>query len=207
MIEKEDNQGLDELFRSTFDALPDTPSSNGWDLPSNKVWEHVHQQIQPKAGWSAMQVISTLAVLIVVGAAIYFGARQNEGSKPATPETTPQIEVAQQPVEAQVQEQDRQPSSEDLVETTNQETNTVRNSTQANSTSSNQLVAIPTIDEPVQEEKVKRPQEPPMALPLPGSKQDDADAHNTQERLIKEIWSKPVEPLPTILEIRNAQKD
>ena len=67
MTEPQDFESLDELFRKTFDGLPENASPSGWDRHSDRVWQHVQTSIQPpRSGWStkAITLVSALAVTI-----------------------------------------------------------------------------------------------------------------------------------------------
>jgi hypothetical protein len=73
MTDSKDYRSIDELFKRTFDELPDAPSAGGWDVPSGKVWEHVQDRIQtPQSGWSAktLALVSAFAVVLMIG--LYF---------------------------------------------------------------------------------------------------------------------------------------
>lgn len=70
MAEHKEFESLDELFRKTFQDLPDTPSTSGWDTPSERVWQHVQKQIKPpRSGWSTQTValLAAFAVTLVLG--------------------------------------------------------------------------------------------------------------------------------------------
>jgi hypothetical protein len=47
MTEQQANHPIDDLFRQTFENLPDTPAASGWDKPSEQVWQHIQSNIQP----------------------------------------------------------------------------------------------------------------------------------------------------------------
>ncbi|HRI60382.1 MAG TPA: hypothetical protein PK228_11680 [Saprospiraceae bacterium] len=88
MTEQKEFESLDELFRKTFDNLPETPAPSGWDTPSEKVWQHVQKQIKPpKSGWSTqtLTLIAAFAVTITVG--LYF--LLNRPAQPETPAAVP----------------------------------------------------------------------------------------------------------------------
>ena len=90
---KQEYQSLDELFRKTFDNLPESPAPSGWDAPSERVWSHVQTNIQaPKTGWTlqAIGLVSAFAVTLAVGLYLYT-ARQAE-VQPLPPVAAP-VEV------------------------------------------------------------------------------------------------------------------
>jgi hypothetical protein len=83
-------QSLDELFRKTFDKLPDSPAPSGWDAPSERVWRHVERNIQPpKSGWTlqAIGLVSAFAVTLAVGLYLYMArpAAQQDAIPTALP--------------------------------------------------------------------------------------------------------------------------
>lgn len=88
MTDSKDYRSIDELFKRTFDELPDAPSAGGWDVPSGKVWEHVQDRIQtPHSGWSAqtLALVSAFAVVLMIG--LYFfvaSGSDNQENKAAT---------------------------------------------------------------------------------------------------------------------------
>jgi hypothetical protein len=85
-------QSIDELFRRTFDGLPETPAPNGWDQPSNQVWEQVKTRIKPpRSGWSTQTIVlvSAFAVILALGLFLLFRkpvAQPVATLKPAAPE-------------------------------------------------------------------------------------------------------------------------
>lgn len=94
---KQEYQSLDELFRKTFDNLPDAPAPSGWDTPSERVWHHVERNIQPpKSGWTlkAIGLVSAFAVTLAVGLYLYMArpAAQQDAAQPA-PTAAPAAET------------------------------------------------------------------------------------------------------------------
>jgi len=86
MTDPKEFETLDQLFRKTFDELPDTPAASGWDTPSGRVWQHVQSQIKPpRSGWSAQAItlLAAFAVTLAVGIYLYLG-RTNKTTTPAT---------------------------------------------------------------------------------------------------------------------------
>lgn len=97
MTEQKEFESLDELFRKTFDNLPDTPAASGWDTPSEKVWNHVHNHIAaPKTGWSAQSVtlVAAFAVTLAVGLYLLFNRPDQPESPARTPVATEMPETA-----------------------------------------------------------------------------------------------------------------
>jgi len=88
MADIKEFESLDELFRKTFDNLPETPAQSGWDAPSERVWQHVQSQIKPpRSGWSAQTIslIAAFAVTLVVGLYLFL----NQPEKPEIPAAIP----------------------------------------------------------------------------------------------------------------------
>ena len=87
MTGNEEFEPLDELFRKTFQDLPDKPSASGWDTPSPRVWQRVQTEIKPPAstGWATQTwvIIAIMAVVLSVG--LYFGY----GRKIPAPQSAP----------------------------------------------------------------------------------------------------------------------
>ena len=99
MTEQKEFESLDELFRKTFDNLPETPAKSGWDTPSERVWQHVQEQIKPpQSGWSpqTLTLIAAFVVTLTVGLYLFL----NRPTQPETPAAVPPpvvAEMAEQP--------------------------------------------------------------------------------------------------------------
>lgn len=107
MTEQKEFESLDDLFRKTFDNLPETPAKSGWDTPSEQVWQHVQKQIKPpQSGWSTqtLMLIAAFAVTLAVG--LYFLL-----NRPVAPETPTAV-----PPPAVTAESPEQPASNDARE-------------------------------------------------------------------------------------------
>ncbi len=207
MTEQQDFQSLDELFRNTFNNLPETPAPNGWDMPSEQVWTQVQQAIPVKkpGGWS------TLNTLIVAGAITVAAGLWYVLSRPPAPEIQPAVVPA---MEAPVQSSPEVPAPV-------QKSATPGVSTPATTAKSRHIlpkiktgtnpkvqpaVTVPTPETgrvPFNNDQIRRPD--PVntrseATPLPGTK-PAKEARNNSELL----WQTPIAPLPTVIE-RNAAK-
>jgi cytoskeletal protein RodZ len=106
MTEQQQPNPVDELFRKTYESLPDSPSASGWDKPSDRVWQHVQTNMpQAKQGWSIQSIalLTTMAVLVVAGLYWFMSdAVQPQNVQPASteqPVVTPATQE-NQPVEA-----------------------------------------------------------------------------------------------------------
>jgi len=100
---QQEYQSLDELFRKTFDNLPDAPAPSGWDTPSERVWNHVERNIQPpKSGWTlqAIGLVLAFAVTLAVGLYLYMARpavqEQQDAAQPA-PTAAPAAETPTNP--------------------------------------------------------------------------------------------------------------
>lgn len=88
MADNKEFESIDKLFRQTFESLPETPASNGWDMPSDRVWSQVQMNLQPektswytgKTGW----LVAASAVVIALG--LYFSFARYTANPPALPQ-------------------------------------------------------------------------------------------------------------------------
>jgi len=95
MTEQQAQSPIDDLFRKTFENLPDSPAESGWDTPSDRVWQQVQANIaQPRKGFS-VQSIFLLAGLALTLIAVSFWLFSRQTSSPATP---PSVAPVEQPV-------------------------------------------------------------------------------------------------------------
>lgn len=88
MRDQQQMDAIDEIFRQTFGNLPPTPSADGWDTPSEKVWNQVHAAVQHRdSHWSrTRQWVALAALAVAVTAGIYFSVSSNNTTSQA-PET------------------------------------------------------------------------------------------------------------------------
>lgn len=98
MTEQQAKNPLDELFRKTFEGLPDSPAASGWDTPSDRVWQQVQSNIQsPQKGWGIQTLLlfAAIAATVAVGLFWMFG---KTAEKPApAPAVTPMEQPAMTP--------------------------------------------------------------------------------------------------------------
>jgi len=193
MTEQKEFESLDELFKKSFDNLPATPASSGWDSPSEKVWQHVQKQIKPpQSGWSTqtLTLIAAFAVTVTVGLYLLL-------NRPETPET-PAVQPPVATVEAL--EKPAQPVQEELA--------------------SHQTNATETLVSPVKTVKKKTVEAPKTGMEkrteTKAAKQVAADSSLEQRPTVQkrkapnstlklkaelakraeEAWKKPLTPLP-----------
>lgn len=105
MANNKNLESIDEIFRKTFSELPETPAANGWDAPSDHVWQQVQTGIQTRHNtWSnTAKIMGLMSISVVVAAGIYFLTLSDpsETSTPVaaaplatTPVTTPAPKAA-----------------------------------------------------------------------------------------------------------------
>lgn len=97
MTDPKDFESLDDLFRKTFEKLPETPDKSGWDTPSERVWQHVQSQIKPpRSGWSAQTItlLAAFAVTLTVGLYLLLATPEKQESPASeTPEVAGTTEM------------------------------------------------------------------------------------------------------------------
>lgn len=97
MTDPKDFESLDDLFRKTFEKLPETPSKSGWDVPSERVWQHVQSQIKPpRSGWSAQTItlLAAFAVTLTIGLYLLLATPEKQESPASeTPEVAGTTEM------------------------------------------------------------------------------------------------------------------
>lgn len=87
MAKQEEFNSLDELFRKTFDDLPESPSTADWDQPGDRVWQHVQARIKPgRQGWTNNQILLAAAAAVAIALALYFAFAR---PKPAPADPAP----------------------------------------------------------------------------------------------------------------------
>jgi hypothetical protein len=200
MEDPQEYKSLDQLFRKTFEELPETPATSGWDVPSPRVWEQVQANITtPKGGWTtqSLLLLSGLAVVLLLG--LYWAlsrpdlpesvkteqpaARVESGPAVALPAASPEKETVVNPVAVTSTKQQPSFTPAGYPETKLQPED------------------IQPI-EPVSEDD-HNIRKPAGSAPLPGS----AQAPNTTIRRQMEAWraapwAQPLEPLPSILKLQ-----
>ncbi len=186
MTEPQDFNSLDELFRKTFDNLPETPAPSGWDRPSERVWQHVQATVKPpNSGWSAkaISLVSALAVTVAIGLYLFV-------IRPETPaETTAPAEQAVMTAPVVVT------PAETVAAIPAPEQTFVQKQTTAPAIQPKQKLVLSVPDTRETEPAVS--QRPTGSIPLPGSK--SAPPNNTVEKL-ELLWKTPLETLPVLPE-------
>lgn len=213
MAEPQEFNSLDELFRKTFEDLPDTPAASGWDTPSPRVWDQVQVHLKPpRSGWSAQTIllVSGLAITLMLG--LYWAL-----SAPATPQTNsaPQINAVQEaPAPSTVSPENMETAPAAAPETvrTKPSATTAAPHNPAPRFKQSDQASIPATTRPESSQPAswtERLAEEPgrhrpngSAAPLPGS--HPASPNTTvlrqQEFWRKAPWAKPLAPLPGVWE-------
>jgi hypothetical protein len=100
MSNNKEFESIDELFRKTFNDLPESPASSGWDVPSDRVWQTVQTGIQTRhVGWSMTRKMIALAAISVVVATGVFLAMNTNNTTQQVP--APQPTILEQPQQQQ----------------------------------------------------------------------------------------------------------
>lgn len=204
MTDPKEFNSLDELFRKTFEDLPDTPAPSGWDAPSPRVWDEVRVRLKPpRSGWSSqtLMLVSGLAVVLLLG--LYWVlSRPDQAAEmppaaetPAATATTPELrETTTIATPQSVETPAAQPkiSAAPTRQTSRQEQKSVQ-------------PEIPVSPARNSTERLKEEHgrvRPSGSAPLPGS---NPASPNTTVRRQAEAWrsapwAKPLAPLPGVLE-------
>lgn len=195
MTEPQDFESLDELFRKTFEQLPENASPSGWDRPSERVWQHIQTTVQPpRSGWSARAItmVAALAVTIVVGLYLFVNQPAPKIETPAVPET---VVVTAPPQAAQPAVEETTPTTPPAPVT--QSTSEPRRNTAV------RLIrpSAPAVSTEVPEEPA-RPAPQRASLPLPGINDSETTPPNTtvERKRLEELKIKPFKPLPVLPE-------
>lgn len=208
MADPQEFNSLDELFRKTFDDLPDTPAPSGWDTPSPRVWDQVQVRLKPpRSGWSTQTIllVSSLAVTLMLG--LYWALSSPTQQLPATPEPSGVVEqpVAAGPGEAEnpepsVASPEAAGNAADAAVTPPR--SRVLPQQRATQTAPNDQLStqVPNTTERLAEEPGRI--RPSGSAPLPGSRpaSPNTTVLREAEKWRRAPWAKPLAPLPGIWE-------
>ena len=201
MADPQEFNSLDELFRKTFDDLPDTPAPSGWDKPSARVWDQVQVRLKPpKGGWSSKTIllIGGMAALLMLG--LYWALTRQEVLEPGA--LTPVVVVDPAPAP-------EQPATASKPSLPDEEVSTaqvpVRAPHRRQATAPGPATPSPSSEPAITPE---RETEEPIRIrpagspPLPGTNpvSPNTTIRRQMEALHYAPWAKPLAPLPTILE-------
>lgn len=205
MADPQEFNSLDELFRKTFEDLPDTPASSGWDTPSPQVWDQVRVRLKPPhSGWSTQTIIlvSGLAIALMLG--LYWAL-----TRPEQPGQT----VAQQeqataltaPAETRAESTAPLPEPEQMRPAPAERTVTRQRNSATPSGTTTRPATLPSngLERPA-EEAAPRRHTPNGSAPLPGSRpaSPNTTVLRKAEEWRKAPWAQPLAPLPNLLDSR-----
>ncbi|MBK9336851.1 MAG: hypothetical protein IPM98_09790 [Lewinellaceae bacterium] len=190
MDDPQEYKSLDELFRKTFEELPERPAASGWDVPSPRVWEQVQATIvPPKSGWTtqSLLLLSGLAVVLLLG--LYWALSRSP--QPAADQPAVAVESKSAPIDTPASET----APADPVSTPQHTGAPMRPEVSAKPP----IASPPAVRSPENTPNVS-PGRPTGSIPLPGT----ALAPNTtirrqMEELRTAPWAQPLKPLPSIL--------
>ena len=214
MADPQEYSSIDELFRKTFDDLPDAPSSSGWDTPSDKVWDQVQVRIKPPhSGWTAKSIllISSLAIALMLG--LYWSLSKPDSPQPPAAADTPATGVAAAPPNPVPAPQVKVPASppagsEQPVAAARPETAapaTAQPGARRKAAKKAAPVAASPEGQSVPETEDLLPRRRPSgSAPLPGTNPNipNTTIRRQVEAWRKAPWAQPLAPLPTILEMQ-----
>jgi cytoskeletal protein RodZ len=84
MTEPQEFDSIDALFRQKFKDLPESSAANGWDTPSDRVWEHVRTHMpKPRTGWSRRNWTLVGAVAVSIALGLYWFSISSVPEQPA----------------------------------------------------------------------------------------------------------------------------
>lgn len=211
MAEQKDFNSLDDLFRKTFDDLPDSSSATGWDTPSERVWQHVQARMKPpRQGWTSGQLLLIASAAIGIALGLYFALSRPKVSATEPTAVTEQINPAPTPESTAApldNSADAAPNTPPQSTLTEVPTSKAvrRNHRPAPSTNT---VAVPSNDKnpaTKQEQDVNhsgRRAERTGSAPLPGS--PPVEPNTTVLRKKRGAWALPLQILPSGLQRREA---
>jgi|GEM_PF-417125 len=197
MTEPNSYNSIDALFKKAFDGLPETPSSEGWDTPSNKVWEHVQTRIEaPRNGWSAQTLGMIAAFAVVLSIALYLVLFSNKSTPtPVVADPNAPGMVVETPTHPEVAPAVINSPVTAPVESKTPNTATKNKGVQSKAPTKTVNTATPTLDNQTEQSAIGRrvAPRPGAALPLPGSK---PASPNTTVARKQQSWQSPLPYLP-----------
>jgi hypothetical protein len=77
---------IDELFKTTFESLPNNQPAGAWDTPSAQVWTNIEADVQaPAGGGGASNLMYWAGGLLVMGALGFMLLRKPQAAPVVTP--------------------------------------------------------------------------------------------------------------------------
>jgi hypothetical protein len=181
MSDQHELQSLDKLFKKTFDDLPDTPATSGWDQPNPRVWQNLQSVLRPAQPkrWQWQYSAALVGAIATAVAILYFTnptPKQEELPAPA-PQPGPRVAVSPSlPAPEQAASASPAVSSGKLLPA--------------------ETIPVAPVSEDTEPERLDIPGAIGLAEQLPGT---IPAPPNTTEGLKAElgaIWNRPLTPLP-----------
>lgn len=211
MTDPKEFNSLDELFRKTFEDLPETPASSGWDTPSPQIWDQVQVRLKPpRSGWSTNTIILVSGFAIVLMLGLYWAlTRTNQTEAPTSAPTATETPLAAPNVNAgtpasPVTAPATTPSvtsSESRASNPAPVHRTKRQPSHLNPVTALEAPNPGNTTEQIADEP--RPHRPIGSAPLPGSRPASPNTTVLRQETAwqNKPWSKPLSPLPSVLDI------
>ncbi|MEQ1746467.1 MAG: hypothetical protein ABMA02_13640 [Saprospiraceae bacterium] len=190
MEDPQEYKSLDDLFRKTFEDLPDRPAPSGWDTPSPRVWEQVQTKIQPpKAGWTAPSLLLVAGMAVVLLLGLYWAlSRPNQPAADTLPAVTESPTLAAEPTN---QNQIAVPELTASAPATHSPATPAPNRRR-------EFSSQPA--SPQMPDSETTPRRSAGSLPLPGTAQaPNTTIRRQMEELRHAPWAQPLRPLPNVL--------
>ena len=197
MEDPQEYKSLDDLFRNTFEELPESPSPSGWDVPSPRVWEQVQTRIKPpKSGWTtqSLLLIAGMAVVLLLG--LYWTL-----TRPDNPDADTNPAATEQP--ATVAEVNAETAPVTTSPTPGQPAavpaRPAVSAPAARQTERSIRTAAQQADDRTTHEEESGMHRHPGSMPLPGSAQaPNTTIRRQMEALRHAPWAQPLKPLPGV---------
>jgi len=198
MEDPQEYKSLDDLFRKTFEELPESPSPSGWDAPSPRVWEQVQANIKPpKSGWTTQSLLLVAGMAVVLLLGLYWAL-----TRPVLPDTDVQPVATEQPAVATTPAMTRTEAPVEAPTAT--AVMPARPTAPAPQIRRPDSRTQPTSLRPEAEQHPDAPgaRQATGSIPLPGSAQaPNTTIRRQMEELRHAPWAQPLAPLPNILMI------
>ncbi len=95
MANHQESNPIDDLFSKSFGELPATPAANGWDTPSDRVWQGIQSNLTQPQGWSLGGKLATAATaMLILGAVAYWAWPSSVVAPAPAPTPAPEVQTA-----------------------------------------------------------------------------------------------------------------
>jgi hypothetical protein len=188
MTEPQEFDSIDALFRQKFKDLPESSAANGWDTPSERVWEHVRTHMPPpRAGWSRRNwsIVGAVAVSIALG--LYWFSISAVQEK-AAPVVAPAVNALPEQKPAPALAVPVEPATEAKPDLSREQTSKpVAAPKRRPAVMPNHVKTADTIQAQQIDPAAARP-----AFP------NNAERHRAEA--LRQLWKSPIEPLPLVIQ-------